>query len=262
VPDGLRLALTTFTVARVRGPQRLDRRTARTAVELAPLMGLLLGFAGALVLYVARVLTDAPPLLPAALAIGALALLTRGLHLDGLADVADGLGSYRDPEGTRAVMKASDVGPMGVVTLVLTLLVQVTALLTCTVHGRGSASLVLAVVTGRLAVVWACATVPAATAEGLGALVAQTARRPVAAGWTLLVTAASAWYATVDPDSTGSDAGHVLRTVLAVGLGLGVAWLAGRHVVRRVGGLTGDVLGALSEVATTACLIVLATGGH
>ena len=83
-----------------------------------------------------------------------------------------------------------------------------------------------------------------------------------AAKGAVLVAAAAAWYATVDHDSAGSDSGHVLRTVLAVGVGLGVAWLLGRHVVRRVGGLTGDVLGALSEVATTACLVVLATSGH
>lgn len=262
MPDGLRLALTTFTVARVRGPQQLDRRTARTAVELAPAMGLLLGVAAAAVLDALRVLADVggPPLLPAALAVGSLALLTRGLHLDGLADVADGLGSYRDPEGTRAVMKAPDVGPMGVVTLVLTLLVQVAALTTATTHGRGSASLVLAVVTGRLAIVWACTATPAATPVGLGAAVAQTARRAVAVGWTLLVAVAFAGYATVDPDSTGTDLAQLVRTVAAVAVGLGLAWVTGRHVVRRVGGLTGDVLGAVSEIATTACLVVLATG--
>jgi adenosylcobinamide-GDP ribazoletransferase len=252
VPDGLRLALTTFTVAPLRGPRQLDRRTARTAVELAPLVGLLLGLVAAGVLAGSRALTDDPPLLAAALAVGSLALLTRGLHLDGLADLADGLGSYRDPEGTRAVMKAPDVGPMGVVTLVTTVLVQVAAVLSCTVHGRGAASLVLAVVTGRLAVLWACIGTPAATAEGLGALVAQTARRPVAAAWTVLTTAVFAWYATVD------GAHPVLRTVLAVAVALGLAALVRRHATRRVGGLTGDVLGALSELATTACLVVLA----
>ncbi|MDX6266280.1 MAG: adenosylcobinamide-GDP ribazoletransferase [Frankiales bacterium] len=253
MPDGLRLALTTFTVAPLHGPRQLDRRTARTAVELAPLVGLLLGLVAAGVLAGSRALTDSPPLLPAALAVGSLALLTRGLHLDGLADLADGLGSYRDPEGTRAVMKAPDVGPMGIATLVVTLLVQVAAVLTCTVHGRGPVSLGLAVVTGRLAVLWACTGTPAATAEGLGALVAQTARRPVAVAWTVVTAAAFAWYATVDGGSY-----PLLRTVLAVVVGLGLAWLVRRHATRRVGGLTGDVLGALTELATTACLVVLA----
>jgi adenosylcobinamide-GDP ribazoletransferase len=262
VPDGLRLALTTLTVARVRAPERLDRRTARSAMELAPLVGLLLGVAGAAVLLAFRVLGDfrAPPLLPAALAVAALALLTRGLHLDGLADLVDGLGSYRDPEGTRAVMKAPDVGPLGLVAVVLTLLVQVSALLSCVLHGRGSASLVGAVVTGRLAITWACSGPAAATPAGLGALVAGTARRWVAAAWTVAVTVALAGYATVDGDQAGSALEQVVRSCLGVAVGLALAWLVGRHALRRVGGLTGDVLGALSEVATTGCLVVLASG--
>ena len=262
MPDGLRLALTLLTVARLRGPERLDRRTARTAMELAPLVGLLLGLGGAGVLFAFRVLGDerVAPLLPAVLAIGSLALLTRGLHLDGLADLVDGLGSYRDPSGTRAVMKAPDLGPLGLVAVVITLLVQVSALLSCVVHGRGTASLVAAVVTGRLAVTWACSGPPAATAEGLGALVAGTARRGVAAAWTALVVVAFGAYATVDGDQVGSDVEQAVRTVLGVLVGLGLAWLLGRHALRRVGGVTGDVLGALCEVATTGCLVVLASG--
>jgi adenosylcobinamide-GDP ribazoletransferase len=254
VPDALRLALTTLTVARVRGPARLDRRTAGRAMELAPLIGLLLGLGAAGVLSAFQALVDLP-LLPAALAVATLALLTRGLHLDGLADLVDGLASYRDPEGTRAVMKAPDLGPMGMVAVSLALLVQVAAVMTCAVHGRGSAAIVLAVVTGRLAVLWACTRTPAATGEGLGALVARTARRTVAAAWTVAVAAGFGWYAGI-----GADQGQVVRTVLAVVVGLGLAWVVGRHAVRRVGGVTGDVLGALCEVATTATLVVLATG--
>ena len=83
MPDALRLALTTLTVLRVRGPERFDRRTAGRAMELAPLVGVLLGLGGASVLYAFRVLADfrSPPLLPCALAVAALALLTgeRGL---------------------------------------------------------------------------------------------------------------------------------------------------------------------------------------
>jgi adenosylcobinamide-GDP ribazoletransferase len=231
-------------------------------MELAPLVGLLLGLAAAGVLYVFRVLGDfrSPPLLAAALAIASLALLTRGLHLDGLADVADGLGSYRDPEGTRAVMKAPDIGPMGVATIALVLLVQVSAVLSCIQHGRGSASLVLAVATGRLAITWGCTVLPPATPDGLGALVARTARWPVALAWTVLLTSAFSAYAVIDTDSLGSDTEQVVRTAASVVVALLVTAALARHVVRRVGGLTGDVLGALSEVATTVCLVGLASG--
>ena len=233
-------------------------------MELAPLIGVVLGFAGACVLYGGRVVQQghASTLLPAILAVGTLALLTRGLHLDGLADLADGLGSYRDPVGARRIMKAPDVGPLGVAALFLVLLVQVTALQACVIEGRGTASIILAVTTGRLALSAACARTPAASDEGMGALVAGTVRRGVTSIWAGLIGIGFAAYAVVDPDTTGSDPLRVVRTALAVGLALLVARLLRAHAVRRVGGLTGDVLGALSEVATTVCLVVLSVGGQ
>jgi adenosylcobinamide-GDP ribazoletransferase len=91
-------------------------------------------------------------------------------------------------------------------------------------------------------------------------MVAGTVRRWVAGAWTVVVALAFAGYATVDGDQLGSDHEQVIRTVLGVLVGLGLAWLLGRHAVRRVGGITGDVLGALCEVATTGCLVVLASG--
>lgn len=262
MPDGLRLALTTLTVAPVRPPRALDRRTAGRAMELAPLVGLLLGLVAAGALGAFRLLEDArsPQLLAPVVAVGLLALLTRGLHLDGLADLVDGLASYREPAGARAVMKAPDVGPLGVTALVLVLLLQVAALLSCVEHGRGTSALVLAVVTGRLAVTGACRDSPAATTDGLGALVAGTVRRGVVPLWVLTTAVAAASGAVVASGAAGSDLDRVAHALVALAVGLGAARLLRRHAVRRVGGLTGDVLGALSEVATTACLVVLATG--
>ena len=254
--SGLRLALTTLTVAPVRGPDQVDRRTAGRAMELAPLVGLGIGLAAATVLYLGRVLlTDDVPLLPCALAVSVLALATRGLHLDGLADLTDGLASYRDPAGARDVMKAPDVGPMGVAAVVLTLLVQVGALLACVQHGRGTASLLLAVATGRLAVTAACRVTPAATPDGLGALVARTVRAGVPTAWTVGLCVVASGYALVDPDTRGSTPGELLRPTVAVLLALLACRGLRAHAVRRVGGLTGDVLGALVELATTVVLI-------
>lgn len=259
MPDGLRLALTTLTVAPVRGPRAVDRRTAGQAMELAPLVGALLGLVAAAGVYGVR-LAGASDLLAAAVGVSLLALLTRGLHLDGLADLADGLGSYRDPEGTRAVMKAPDVGPLGLVTVVLSLLMQVAALQSCLQQGRGTASLVLAVLTGRVVVAVACSGPAAATPDGLGALVARTVRRPVAVTWVLLAAALGAAYAVVDPDGVGDHRRHAVLGAVAVLVAVGLTQWLQRHAVRRVGGLTGDVLGAVSEVATTAVLLVLALG--
>ena len=228
-------------------------------MELAPLLGLLVGLVGAGVLAGAQLLGTSP-LLASVLAVAALAAVTRGLHLDGLADLADGLGSHRDPEGARAVMKAPDVGAFGVAALVLVLLTQAAALQSCLAQGRGSAALLLAVVTGRLVITGACRDTPAAGTTGLGALVAQTVRPGVTLAWTLLVGAAAVAYAIIDPDALGSDAARAARTLLALAVAVGAAHALRAHAVRRLGGLTGDVLGALCEVATTVCLVVLATG--
>lgn len=259
MPDALRLALTTLTVVPVRGPRELDRRTAGGAMALAPLVGLLLAVAAGSLVFLVRVL-DGSDLVAAALGVAALAALTRGLHLDGLADLVDGLASYRDPEATRAVMRGPEVGPLGVAAVVLVLLVQVAALEACLDEGRGTASLLLAVALGRLAATAGCAGTTAATAEGLGALVAGTVRRGVVLGWGVALAAAFGSYGLVDPDSDASWFVGLLRPVAAVAVALLVSRLLRRHALRRVGGVTGDVLGALVEVATTAALVVLALG--
>ena len=257
MPDALRFALSTLSVL----PVRTDRRSAGRAMELAPLVGLVLGLLAAAVLYGSR-LALSSPYVPSVLAIGALALLTRGMHLDGLADLADGLGSYRDPEGARAVMKDPAVGAFGVAWLVFLPLVQLAALLTCVDQGRGTASLLLAVVSGRLVMTAACRSTPPATTEGLGAMVAGTVRRGVTSAWFLVLAGAFAAYALVDSDTVGGDAARVGRTVLAPLAALLVARLVRQHAVRRLGGLTGDVLGALCELATATCLVVLAFPGR
>jgi adenosylcobinamide-GDP ribazoletransferase len=243
--DGLRLSVTLLTVIPWRGaPAPPSRRTAGAAMAWAPAVGLLLGAGAAAVLAGADHPLGAGPLTGAALAVASLAAATRGLHLDGLADLADGLGSGKPAPGALDVMRRSDIGPLGVVTLVLTLLIQVAALghAESAGGGRGPAAVITAVVTGRLALTWACrAGVPSARPDGLGALVAGTVRPAVAAGVTLAaLAAAAAWRWTLPA---------------AVVAGLAAAHLLQRHAVRRLGGITGDVLGALAEVATTVTLL-------
>ena len=262
MPDGLRLALTTFTVLPVRGPAQLDRRTAGQAIALGPLMGLLLLLPVGAVLAGARLLTPdrAPKLLPCVLALTTLALLTRGLHLDGLVDTADALASYRPPEQAREVAKSPGVGALGVATLVLVLLVQVTALLASVQDGRGTGSLLTALLTARVAVALACTRTPAAVSTGLGALVARTVPLGTAVFVALLSLAASAAYAALDDTQThGAAAVASMRVLLAVTVGLAVAAVLRRHAVRRLGGLTGDVLGGLVEVTTAVVLAVMAS---
>jgi adenosylcobinamide-GDP ribazoletransferase len=259
VPEALRLALTTLTVLPVRAARSLDPRTAGRAMELAPVVGVVLWLLVGPLVFLVRYLGGGN-FLAASLGIAALAVLTRGLHLDGLADLADGLGSYRNPEATRAVMKSPEVGPLGVVTLMLVLIVQVAAFEQVLVKHVGTASLLLAMLTARLAVTAACRATKAAGPEGMGALVAETVRRGVVGAWALAIAGSLAAWTTVDPDAVDSARVRVLSVLAAVAAGLLVARQLRRHAVRRVGGLTGDVLGALVEVTATVCLVVLAIG--
>jgi adenosylcobinamide-GDP ribazoletransferase len=232
---GLRLAFSWLTVLPV--PVRhVDREVARWAIGVAPVVGLVLGGAAA-GLFVLLGLAGVDRLLAGVLTVAFLALATRGMHLDGLADTADGLGSYRGPEQALAIMRDGPVGPFGVVALVLVLGAQVAA-----VHDW--VVLVLAVATGRAAFTLCChRLVPAARSEGLGALVAGTQPTPVPVGWVVALAAGAVvvgW-----------------RGPVAVVVATGLVLLLVRHTTRRFGGVTGDVLGAASEVATTAVLVVL-----
>lgn len=246
--DGARLAVTTLTVVPLR-VGRVDRRVAGTAMALAPAVGLAVGaVAGAV--GGAAVAAGANGLLPGVLTVVVAVVATRGLHLDGLADTVDALGSHRPAAQALEIMKRSDIGPFGVAALVLTLLAQASA--AATLVGAGWAAAVAGVAaaggSGRLAVAGACRRgVPPARPDGLGALVAGTVGAPALAGGALVVAAVAAW----------AVPGRPWAGPVAVGVGLLFSLLLTAHCVRRFGGITGDVLGASCETAATITYIVL-----
>ncbi|MGI8448525.1 MAG: adenosylcobinamide-GDP ribazoletransferase, partial [Streptosporangiaceae bacterium] len=171
-----RVALSLFTVIPAGVGGDLDEGAAARAVFWLPLIGAGLGLAGGAVMVFVAAGQESPgrQLLGAALAVILLALATGGLYLDGLADTADGLGSRRPADQALEIMRRSDAGPLGVATLVLVLLVQVCALASLPrgFNGfTGAAGLVLAAVTGRVAVVLSTGS-PLARPSGFGALVA------------------------------------------------------------------------------------------
>ena len=278
VGAGLRLAVSLLTVVPA-GRVQVDRTTAGAAMLLAPLVGLALAIPAGAVLALGT--TAASPLVGAVLATALLALLTRGLHLDGLADTADGLGSGRPADQALEVMRRGDVGPFGVVTLVCALLLQVAALASVA-ETRGTApavaALAAALVVSRAALPLACRDgTPAARPGGLGALVVGAVPRALALsvvlGAVVVAGQLGALAAGVDGptvDETSGQASAVLRAVdppepaSTAGLRLAGAALAGaaaaelvvRRARARLGGVTGDVLGATVEVTATVVLVV------
>lgn len=272
MPDGLRLAITLFTVAPLRG-SRADRVSARRAMLWSPLVGAALAGIAAAVVFIGRKVFPGPdvwvngnrtelfipPLLASALALITLALLTRGLHLDGFVDTIDGLASHKPASEALAVMSEGPVGALGAVALMLLLLTDALALSTSVLDHHGTQAVLMAVVTGRVAMLWACTPgVPSAKESGMGALVAGSVPRIAAAAWTIVLLAGAWCYGLFDSE-VGSVHGAV-RAVLAVVIALLVAWAVRAHAVRRLGGVTGDVLGALCEIAVFVSLLVSAAG--
>lgn len=250
VRAGFRLSLSLLTVLPVPAPRVApDRRTAAWAIALAPVAGVLLGAIATGVL-AGLVWLHSPPLLAGLLVVGLLALLSRGMHVDGLADTADGLGCYGPPERALAVMRDGGAGPFAVVTLVVVLGAQAAGIAAIAPTGRYWL-VGLAVVAGRAAFGWCCRRGrPAARPEGLGALVAGTQPIAVPVAWAVVLAVAGGF----------AVPGRWWQGVVAIAVaGLLVAGLD-RHVHRRFGGLTGDVLGAACECAVTAVLAVTAFG--
>ncbi|MFI0904860.1 adenosylcobinamide-GDP ribazoletransferase [Streptomyces sioyaensis] len=253
--DALRFAFGTLTVLPVH-VSRWDRAAARGGMLCAPLAGLVVGLCAAAV-GGALLLLGGSPLLAAVGTAAVPAVLTRGLHLDGLADTADGLGSGKPAEDALRIMKQSDIGPFGVLTLLFTLLAQVAALSGLYAGGwaRGAAAAAVAAVTARTALTLASrAGVPAARPEGLGAAVAGTVPARAALLCAALVAAGCA--------AAGAAFGPygAPRAALAALAGLGLGELLLRHCRRRFGGVTGDVFGALAESAGLTALLALALG--
>lgn len=210
------------------------------SVLFFPAVGLLVGalLAG---LHTALWLID--PGVLAALILTVWVLITGGLHLDGLADTADAwIGGQGDRDRTLAIMKDPRSGPIAIVAIMLVLLDKFAAL-QMLVAGDARAVLLLAPVLGRATIVLLLITTPYVRPDGLGLPYANHLPRLSCGLLVLLVAIATAFLLEWQ--------GCVLLVVLGIGfLGL-------RHGLRaRLGGLTGDTLGAACELAETAALLV------
>lgn len=258
----MRRAASLFTLVPVGAFLDLTRVDARRAVAWLPWLGLVLGtLAGTLAGLVAWWRPGAG-LLAAALAVGVWTLVTGAMHLDGLADTCDGLGSRRPADEALAVMKKSDTGPMGVAALVLAVLTDVAA------AGSFASPLVLGAVVALAPMVGRAVVLPATTprvaaarASGFGALFAGVTPRSGAAvgiAGVLAVCAGAGWVlGTLGGGPGGAPAGlAALLGAAAAAIVAAAAW--GRALVRRFGGITGDLLGAQVEAAQAVFLVVAA----
>ncbi|WUS88095.1 adenosylcobinamide-GDP ribazoletransferase [Kribbella sp. NBC_00709] len=251
-----RLSVGTLTVLPAGVPSRVDREVGGRAMTLAPLIGLLIGGIAAGVVALAQLARSDADLLAAVLGVLVVAGVSGALHLDGLADFADALGSRRDRETMLRIMKQSDIGPFGVVAIVGVLLLDVAALTACIQAGYGWQAALIATTASRLTLPWSCRTaVPAARPDGLGRFVAGTVRPITATLATTAVLAAGLALVWLSPAPSPT---RYAGTAAAVLLTVATSVVTTRRAQSALGGATGDVLGATIELALPVALLTLA----
>lgn len=241
--SGFGLAVTFLT--RVPMP-RVGADTPRLgpAVPWFPVVGALVGAAIAGV-YAAALLA-LPPLVAATVAIGSGVLLTGAFHEDGLADSADALAGGWTREERLRILRDPRLGTYGVSAVVISFLLRVSALAALG-PWEGAAGLMAAHTLGRTSAVGMLAILPPATDEGLGASYATAVGRARAI--------------------VGVAVGVLLGTAVLGGLAFPViavaaigAWILGLVAGRKLGGITGDVLGATEQTVEFIVLLVVAAG--
>jgi adenosylcobinamide-GDP ribazoletransferase len=226
-------ALRFLTVLRLPAVKDDKRDLARSSLYF-PLVGLLIGVAaGALDYYLVAMIL--PPLPASGIMVIALIAVSGGLHMDGLADTADGLLSSRPRERALEIMRDSRTGPMGVVAVVCVIVLKFASLASAP-SGPRWAVVLLMPVAGRCALTMLMALQPYARTQGLAS--AFQTRKPAAA----VVWAASAlliigWI-------SGGRTGLVAASVALIG-----TLLFASYTTARLGGYTGDTLGAGCELA-------------
>lgn len=214
----------------------------RRAVGWFPLVGALVGLATAGVHGLALGAWPAP--VAAALAVAAGLLVTGGFHEDGAADAADGLGGGWTRERVLAIMHDSRIGAYGAMALWVVLTFRWAALAAL---GRTAlVALPLAMAWGRWSMAANLAALPPA-APGLGSQVAEgLGRGPVVLATVLVLAATAGAWALGQPRAWVAGGAAILATL---------GWAA--YLKRRLGGQTGDLLGAGNQLAEAAALLVL-----
>jgi len=235
-------ALRFLTILPVPGRRGTNESAMVGSVLFFPVIGLLVGVVAS-GLAVALVHVFSPQLLAAVLVLWLIAV-SGGFHLDGLADTADGFLSARPREQVLEIMKDSHIGVMGVIAVVAVLGLKVTAVASLPAGALWRAVLLIPLA-GRCSMVFDMGILPGARKTGgLGSLFLRE-RSWLESLWAVTVLAGVGWLV----------AGYA--GLLAAAVALGTPLLFALLCYRRIGGATGDTLGAACEITEAAVAVAL-----
>jgi adenosylcobinamide-GDP ribazoletransferase len=224
-------------------PARLDPDVAiATAVPWFPVVGALVGLVVGVVYWGAA--WALPATLAAALAVTVGVVLTGAFHEDGLADAADAFWGGYERERRLAILKDPRHGTYGVSALVLSSVVRVTALAAITPGRTALGALVAAHALGRGASVALMGTTANARDDGLASYVRSTGAGQVGVGLAVATMLGAV-----------GIGGWVVPALVLAG---GSTWIVRRVVMDKLGGIVGDVLGAVEQVVELAVLVLAA----
>lgn len=221
----------------------IEAGVAARAMGFYPLAGLLVGTAAALV-YILAYIVNLPLLVCSLLAVGASAALTGALHEDGLADLADGFGGGHTADDKLAIMTDSRTGTYGLIAVVIAVSLRAVGLSAISEPLDAAATLVAIHTASRAMIAGVAHLTPNARPEGFAASVGRPNRDTTAF-------------------AIGCGAAVVLlvlnldAALLALGFGGFASFVLARIALKHIGGVTGDVLGAIQQVAEISMLLAI-----
>jgi len=241
------IALQFLTRIPVKIKDKIEDRDYGYSMAWFPAVGLILGLILALVFKLAIVLFN--PAIAVVLAITAYMFLTGALHIDGLSDACDGLyGGKGDKIKTLEIMKDSRIGTIGALALVLDIGLRFALLYSLPVS-RIPASLILMVVLGRWGQVFFCLNAPSARAESRGGYFSSSLTPGIFGFSTMIMFGISLFLL--------KPASLVLLLVFLVL----IIRMSHNYFARKIGGITGDTIGAVNEGTEILVLLWMNTAG-
>jgi adenosylcobinamide-GDP ribazoletransferase len=241
--DAFKLALSFLTIVPVKFQRDVDGRTFGKSIAFFPLIGLIIGIVLAAIWYLLVFKMGIGKNAASIVVVITLAALTRMLHLDGLADMFDGLVGGKDKEHSLAIMKDSRVGSFGAVSVSCALLAKY-AFLSSLEGPASTMTIILFPVVGRFVASAAMILQPYAREDGLATLFSG-GRKPAELIIPSMFTAISAFVLL----GVSGIAALIVTCIFAV--------IILRWVKAKIGGITGDIIGGMIEMSEIALLLVV-----